>query len=159
MLDEETRAALRLRVTAFRAATPRRIFPPALHIGALPLGTLHVHCELDPDLMIADPGLRTDLAAQMVHDATALTPRPAAWLTRVGAPEPHDLDVAWLPAVRRAFAELDVEPTCIVVVTKLGWYDPVHDDGARWERPRIRAREQARLARGPQPRISPVRGR
>ncbi|MDT0201337.1 hypothetical protein [Nocardioides sp. AE5] len=122
MLDEPTQAALRLCVHALRASTPQRTFTPALHLGTL--GGEHVTLALDDDLLAADVGLRSDLAVELAQRAAAITDRPAAWLTRMGWPQPHDLDVAWLPVVRRGLAELGLVAACAVVVTKNGWYDP-----------------------------------
>src|SRR5690606_13754168 len=112
MLDEDTQAALRLCVHEFRASTVRRSFAPELHLGQL--RGRHLSWPIDDQLLRTDAGLRTDLALHLAERATVFDPRPSVWLTRVGLPEPHDVDAAWLPAVRRGFAELGVEPTCVV---------------------------------------------
>ena len=131
------RRDLRETVFALRSGTRLRLFAPELHVGTLG-GTAVTYPAADaPDL-----GLRAEIAAALVSRALGVTSfdlrGPEAWLTRVGMPEPHDLDLAWLPPLRRAFAEAGLAPRCVAVVTKHGWYDPVLDQRVVWDRLRIR---------------------
>jgi hypothetical protein len=115
------------------------VFTPELHVGALGGPAVIYAASQTPDV-----GLRAEIAAALVSRALEVTyvdgAGPEAWLTRVGWPEPHDLDLAWLPSLRRAFAEAGLAPRCVAVVTKQGWYDPVLDQRVVWDRLRIRAR-------------------
>ena len=129
------RRDLRDAVHGLRSGTRRRLFAPVLHVGTLG-GSEVVYAAGDA----LDLGLRAEIAAALVSRALVVAPRPEAWLTRVGRPEPHDVDLAWLPPVRRAFAEAGVSPRCVAVVTKNGWYDPVLDQTVVWDRLRIRSR-------------------
>ena len=129
------RRDLRDAVHALRSGTRRRLFAPVLHVGALGGPEVTYDAGDTPDL-----GLRAEIAAALLSRALVVVPRPEAWLTRVGTPGPHDVDLAWLPAVRRAFAEAGLTPRCVAVVTKNGWYDPVLDQTVVWDRLRIRSR-------------------
>jgi hypothetical protein len=129
------RRDLRETVFALRSGTRRRLFAPVLHVGALGGPAVAYDAGETTDL-----GLRAEIAAALLSRALLAAPGPEAWLTRAGLPEPHDLDLAWLPPVRRAFAEAGLVPRCVAVVTKSGWYDPVLDQRVQWERLRIRAR-------------------
>ena len=129
------RRDLRDAVHALRSGTRRRLFAPVLHVGTLGGPEVTYDAGDAPDL-----GLRAEIAAALVSRALVVAPGPEAWLTRVGTPEPHDVDLAWLPPVRRAFAEAGLTPRCVAVVTKNGWYDPVLDQTVVWDRLRIRSR-------------------
>ena len=129
------RRDLRDAVHALRSGTRRRLFAPVLHVGTL--GGPEVTCNAGDAL---DLGLRAEIAAALVSRALMVATEPEAWLTRVGTPEPHDVDLAWLPPVRRAFAEAGLTPRCVAVVTKNGWYDPVLDQLVVWDRLRFRDR-------------------
>src|SRR3546814_17708005 len=82
--------------------------------------------------------MRTEIAVALIHRSLTVTDRPSAWLTRAGVPQPHDLDMAWIPVLHRAFGLLEVAPRAVAVVTKTGWYDPLHEDGSTWPRLRVR---------------------
>jgi hypothetical protein len=129
------RRDLREAVHALRAGTRRRVFAPVLHVGTL--GGPEVTYDAGAGVEV---GLRAEIAAALVSRALVEVDRPEAWLTRVGEPEPHDVDLAWLPPVRRAFAEAGLRPRCVAVVTKNGWYDPFLDARVVWDRLRIRGR-------------------
>ena len=129
------RRDLREAVFALRSGTRRRLFTPVLHVGVLGGPAVTYAAGGTPDL-----GLRAEVAAALLSRALLATSGPEAWLTRVGQPEPHDLDLDWLPPVRRAFAEAGLAPRCVAVVTKGGWYDPVLDQRVVWDRLRMRAR-------------------
>src|SRR3546814_15463369 len=81
--------------------------------------------------------MRTEIAVALIHRSLTVTDRPAAWLTRAGVPQPHDLDMAWIPVLHRAFGMPEVAPHAVAVVTKTGWYDPLNEDGAHWQRQRV----------------------
>lgn len=130
--DESMHVALRREVFALRRSTRARVFAPRVHVG---LPSTENHAVPDPGP--ADHALRTDLIAGLLRmqDEDA---RPAVWLTRVGAPEPHDLDVAWLAAARAAFSEAEVALPWFVVITKSGWHRPTTGEGRTWQRLRLR---------------------
>lgn len=128
-------AALRRAVFALRTRERRRVFPARLHLGD-PDGDQVVHA-LGPQGY--DDGLRTDIAASVLRRRPGGEPG-AAWLTRPGVPEPHDLDALWLPALLRALSEAGEEPRWLAVVTKAGWYAPLTGQRATWQRLRIRRR-------------------
>ena len=88
----------------------------------------------DPTL---DAGLRADVAHLLLDGLDEEEPL-AVWLTRVGWPEPHDVDRLWLAAVLQACGERPHLPRWVAVVTKNGWYDPLHGDHVVWKRLRIR---------------------
>ena len=128
---------LRLAVFALRSGERRRRFPPALHVGR-PGGSAMTYVE-ESGLPL-DPGLRVEIASALLSRALLEEECPAAWLTRVGSPDPHDVDADWLASVRRAFDEAGLLPRCVAVVTKQGWYDPWSGERVVWDRLRIRNR-------------------
>ncbi|QIX26433.1 hypothetical protein ncot_07325 [Nocardioides sp. JQ2195] len=143
MVDPELRAELRLAVHRLRRTTRQRVFAPTLHVGALfgesitwPLAEIGAIRPTDAEPV--DVGLAGEIVAALLSRALLVEDRPAAWLTRVGFPEPHDLDLAWLPVASRVFTEAGIRPRGLVVVTKNGWYEPLGDDRATWARLRVR---------------------
>ena len=84
-----------------------------------------------------DAALRFEIALALMErfDKQAPAGTPWMWLTRTGAPDTHDLDLAWLSGVlaAAAAASRDVE---FVVVTRQGWYDPRSGAVQRWARVR-----------------------
>jgi hypothetical protein len=130
LLDESMQAALRREVFALRRHTRARVFPPRIHVG-LPSGS---H-DAVPDPSSADHALRTDLVAALLRQQTGA---PGAWLTRVGFPELHDLDLAWWSAARSAFAEAETPLPWFVVITKSGWHRPETGEQRSWQRLRLR---------------------
>lgn len=134
MVDADTRAELRLLVHRFRRETRRRVFSPVLHLGALDGARLDWALDETPT---PDVGLRAEILAALVSRARLEHERPAVWLTRMGIPLPHDLDLAWAPVAARALAEAELTPRCVAVVTKAGWYEPLGDDRATWTRLRV----------------------
>jgi hypothetical protein len=131
-LDDATYAALRRAVFTLRRSTRARVFAPAIHVG-LPDRPQH---ELVQPFR-PDHTLRTDVVAGLLRMQDTET-LPAAWLTRVGAPEPHDLDMAWLAAARAAFSEAGAPLPWFVVVTKAGWHRPATGEQRTWQRLRLR---------------------
>jgi len=110
LLDDSMHAALRREVFALRRGTRARVFGPRLQVG-LPSGEY----AAVPDPGRADQALRTDLVAGLLRMAPDGS--PGAWLTRVGQPVMHDLDLLWWAAARGAFAEAGVPLPWFVVVT------------------------------------------
>ncbi|RYP84964.1 hypothetical protein EKO23_14485 [Nocardioides guangzhouensis] len=131
------RRDLRQAVSDLRTGVRRRRFAPMLHVGRLGGPVVTWPDDGTDDL---DGGLREEVAAAVLSRALLTSAEPEAWLTREGHPEPHDVDLAWLPVVRRVFAEAGLAPRCVAVVTKNGWYDPVLEERVVWERLRIRDR-------------------
>ena len=131
------RRDLRQAVFDLRAGVRRRRFAPVLHVGRL--GSSVVSWP-DDGADALDGGLREEVAAALLSRALLASAAPEAWLTRQGHPDPHDADLAWLPPVRRVFAEAGLVPRCVAVVTKNGWYDPVLGERVTWDRLRIRDR-------------------
>lgn len=136
MLPDDLRAALREEVYRLRRAERRWWFPPAVHVGR----PGHEPARFDVRAGDAiDAGLARDAAAALLSRALVTTDAPAAWLTRPGVPEPHDLDAVWAPALAEAFDAAGRRPGFVAVVTKNGWYEPHGSDRAEWKRLRIRA--------------------
>jgi hypothetical protein len=134
--DRASRAELRRLVFTLRSGTRRRIFPPCVHIGD-PDGD-HEAFVLEEPL---DAALRADVLHRMLDglgDDELDLHHVAMWLTRVGWPEPHDLDRAWLATALRVFAERGSPPRWFAIVTKNGWYDALGRDRVIWKRLRIR---------------------
>lgn len=131
--DRETRAQLRRLVFGLRSGERRRIFPTRLLAGD-PTGVQRSYVDDGPGL---DAGLRAD-AVHLLLDGLDEEEPLAVWLTRVGWPEPHDVDRLWLAAVLQACGERPQLPRWVAVVTKNGWYDPLHGDHVVWKRLRIR---------------------
>lgn len=131
-LDPATYAALRLAVFGLRRGTRARSFPPVLHMGSL--GEQELTVTIDP--RAADHGLRADVLARLLELQD--DPAPAVWLTRVGFPDVHDLDLAWLAAASSAFAEAGAPLPWFVVVTKNGWTRPATGETRSWHRLRLR---------------------
>lgn len=128
-------------------AEPRRRFPAVLHVGR-PGGPEAVRPALDP---ADDHSLRVEVLEAMLRRVRALptdlpadlpTDLPAApalvWLTRPGPLVLQDVDAAWGAATRAAAAELGTDPLALVVVTRVGWWEPATGSGRRWRRLRVR---------------------
>jgi len=133
LLDAETRATLRRAVFGLRAGQRRRVFPAQVHVG-------------DPDVepttytddgAVLDDALRTDIVAALLRQQPEGR-TSAVWISRVGVPEPHDLDLAWTRPCLAAFAEADETPAWFAVITKRGWYAPLSGESATWQRLRLR---------------------
>lgn len=120
----------RAAVLDFREGEPRRHPPLSIHLGSP--GVSSARYVVGPGQRL-DPALRADLAAALLQRARRDDPRPVAWLTRDGGPGAHDADLAWLFATRTAFAEAAL-PATFVVVTRVGWRDPVTGVGRQWRR-------------------------
>ncbi len=108
-------------------AQRRRRLPSVVHVGepaAAPARFVLGDTRLDH-------ALRTDVLEAMVRRVRA--PEPLVWLTRAGAPDPQDVDLAWLAAARAASGELG-RPLPMVVVTRHGWRDPGTGCARTWAR-------------------------
>lgn len=142
-IDHATHLALRAAVLQHREAERRRLFPPVLHAG-IPGGPSFSHVEAGTRL---DSGLRTDVAAALLHRAAGVAPGTGCpgfvWLTRPGALALHDADVVWAAGVSAAAAETGL-PASLVVVTRAGWWDPA--SGVRREWRRLRRQRPGRCA-------------
>jgi hypothetical protein len=128
--DDSMHAALRREVFSLRRRTRARVFEPRIHVGLL-----SGEYDAVPEPSSADHALRTDLVAGLLRMQAGT---PGAWLTRVGFPEPHDLDLAWWAAARAAFAEAEVPLPWFVVITKSGWHRPATGERRAWQRLRLR---------------------
>ncbi len=129
--DEVARAELRRLVFGLRSGERRRIFPTRIHVGD-PEGEQAAY--VDEEL---DAALRADVLHALL-DQLDEEPPLAAWLTRVGWPDPHDTDRLGLATLRQVFDERGLTPRWIAVVTKNGWYDALGEDRVVWKRLRIR---------------------
>ncbi|NYE37893.1 hypothetical protein F4692_003038 [Nocardioides cavernae] len=144
-VDRRTHVLLRAAVVDLVEREQARRFAPTVHAGAPGRSVRHVD---DPAL--GDAGARADVVLAMLRAVSGRTPDPLLWLTRPGELSPHDVDLRWLaPAAwaSRAYG-LDVG---LVVVTRLGWFDPVSGVCREWRR--LRPGPRARTMPGtPAPR-------
>lgn len=127
--------ALRAAVLELKECERRRVFPVAVHAGTP--GVFTATHRVAPRAG-TDHGLRTDLASALLLRAAAGGPSPRAWLTRPGALVLHDADVAWSAAFAAAAAEAGLAVP-FVVVTRVGWFDPVSGVRREWRRLRRRS--------------------
>src|SRR5690349_8834185 len=132
-VDAEARAALRRAVFALRSGERRRIFPAQLHVGDPDRQPTTYTIDGSP----LDDGLRTDLVAAMLRRQPE-GQASAVWITRVGVPEPHDVDLTWTRPCLAAFAAADEIPRWFAVITKRGWYAPISGETVVWQRLRLR---------------------
>lgn len=119
----------------FKGGERRRNFPATVYVGPLPGAPGAAAYRVGPADGL-DDALRTDIVGALLTRAGELA-APVCWLTRVGEPVPHDLDVEWSFAARQAFAERGV-PGCFLVLTKRGWYEPGTGERRTWKRLRDR---------------------
>ena len=133
VVDAETRATLRRAVFALRSRERRRVFPAQVHVGD-PEGD---HATYTDDGTGLDESLRTDVVAALLRQQPE-GQRSAVWVTRVGVPELHDLDVAWTSPCLSAFAEAGETPAWFAIITKRGWYAPMSGESVTWQRLRLR---------------------
>lgn len=126
---------LRREVAALRARETRRVFDAAVSVGVLG-GERDSFVARAADRELLDAALRVDVVCGLLEDAD-----PAwrtAWLTRAGEVDPHDMDVAWASAARRAFAIQDRPLQAFYVITRYGWRDVVSGEQRSWKRLRTR---------------------
>ncbi len=127
-------AQLRLEVAALRRRESRRVFDAAVSVGQLG-GVRDSFVVRAADLGVVDAGLQVDLLCTLLESAD-----PgwcAAWLTRAGEIDLHDVDVAWMSAARRAFAIHERELVGFYVITRHGWRDMSTGQQRVWKRLRV----------------------
>jgi hypothetical protein len=120
-------------VGRLRQRERRRRFDPEVHLGTLGAGSVALRLEGDQALAM-DAALRIDLAARLVTAAEQVT---TAWLVRPGAPDPHDLDLGWLSALRMALGTHGLDLHRFFAVTRYGWLDVVSGERRTWKRLRL----------------------
>ncbi|WP_193607132.1 hypothetical protein [Nocardioides lijunqiniae] len=125
---------LRRAVLDHATAEHRRRFLPLVHVGLPGERETVFAVRLDEP---TDHALRTDIVSAMVRRVRRPGPTAMVWLTRPGALEPQDVDLAWLAAARSAYGELAL-PLVMVVVNRHGWRDPRSGAECRWQRLRPR---------------------
>lgn len=128
------RNLLRREVGRFRAGESRRVFDASVHVGLLagPRTGFVIRAQ---DLPAVDAALRTDVVATLLEDSPPTW--RTAWLVRPGTPEPHDLDVSWLAAMRAAAGMHDRPFDGCYVLTRAGWRDLVSGESRTWARLRL----------------------
>lgn len=132
-LARDLERMLRRAVWEHATAERRRRHLPVLRVG-VPGGRQLLYPDR-PDEP-TDPALRADIVAAMRH-RTGLA-RPLVWLTRPGDLDLQDIDMRWLGAARRAYAEAEL-PLVFVVANRHGWRDPRSGLTRTWQRLRIRS--------------------
>lgn len=130
-LAPSRRRALRRAVLEHTQRERRRRHLCLVHVGT-PGGSQVIVPVHDGE---TDHALRVDVLAA----AFARVPGPdvLVWLSRAGPLELQDVDAAWLAAALCAAAEADRDLT-MVVVTRLGWWDPRSGVRTTWLRLRQR---------------------
>jgi hypothetical protein len=130
----DLRSLLRTEVGLFRARESRRVFDTSVHVGALG-GPRDSFVERAQDLPAMDAALRADVVAALV-DETGDACRQV-WLTRIGVPQLHDLDLAWLAAARTGFGMHGRPLDGFYALTRTGWLDVLTGDRHTWRRLRL----------------------
>jgi hypothetical protein len=127
-------ALLRLEVGRLRRRETRRTFDSALYVGTLD-GERDSFTLPLRDAPAIDAGVRTDVVCTLLErtDPALRT----LWLVRPGDPEPHDADLAWAGAARRAFALHERPLDGCYVITRYGWLDLDSGRSRAWKRLRI----------------------
>lgn len=133
-LAADLAASLRRLVLAFKATERRRVFAPVLWLGSPDGPSTTYGIRADEDL---DAALRTEVVAAALLRSRGDVDAPLVWLTRPGQLTWHDVDAAWLMAAGTAYAEAGI-PLTMIVVTRLGWYDPRSGVRRQWRRLRQR---------------------
>lgn len=132
---------LRLEVGVLRVRHDHgRNVSPALHLGVPGGRRVVAPLPSTVDPLLADAGLRTDLAARLGELALDRGLPLHAWLTRGGDLELLAGDRAWWPALHGALAASGRAPAGLHVVTKTGWRDVLSGERRTWKRLRVRSR-------------------
>ena len=131
-MSRTDQARLRRLVLDHKVAERRHRFPAVLHLGGP--GRPEVG-RLDESTQTLDHALRCEVLGALLRRA-ADTP-VLAWLTRPGALDVQDVDLAWLRAVAAVNGETG-RSLRYVVVTRTGWRDPRSGAGRTWARLRQR---------------------
>lgn len=127
-------ALLRLEVGRLRRRETRRAFDSAVYVGTLdgPRDSFALPLR---DVPALDAGVRTDVVCALL--ARTGPELRTMWLVRPGRPEPHDADLEWQGAARRAFAFHDRPLEGCYVITRYGWRDLDSGRSRTWKRLRI----------------------
>lgn len=133
-VDPVLAAVLRRAVVDHSRTERRRTFPTLVHVG-VPGGSEAIFAVVPGEPL--DHGLRSDVVAALLQRTRRGRMVPMVWLTRPGPLVLEDVDAQWLSAARSAAAEAGVALT-MVVVTRLGWFDPRSGAGRVWKRVRQR---------------------
>jgi hypothetical protein len=133
-ITPELRRTLREEVGRFRLRESRRVFDVAVQVGVLggPRDSFVVRAQ---DLPAVDAALRVDVLASLLAGADPSW--RAAWVLRPGTPEPHDLDLHWFAAARRAFGIHGRPLDGFFALTRYGWRDVVTGESRTWKRLRL----------------------
>ncbi len=126
---------LRQEVGRLRDRESRRIFDPSVHVGELG-GRSAGFVLRARDQPVLDAAMRVDISCRLVADG--IGSRHTAWLVRPGTPDPHDLDLAWLAALRTAFGIHGRTLDGCYALTRSGWRDVLTDEQQVWARLRLR---------------------
>lgn len=125
---------LREEVGRFRQREQRRRFDAAVYVGRLG-GARDAFVVRAMDLPAVDAALRVDVLSSLLDAGDPAW--ETAWLMRPGMPEPHDADLAWFSAARRAFAIHDRTLAAFYAITRYGWRDVVTGESRTWKRLRL----------------------
>ena len=142
-----TRAVWRREVGEFRAGEQRRRHPLRVHVGE-PGGWRETIDLPWPEPLWHDTGLRVDVVSALLARTDPRTVIAAhGWITRPGAPELHDADLAWYAAAVLGWGAHGVVLSSFHAVTRSGWVDVVTGERRAWKR--LRLGPGARGARRP----------
>jgi len=125
---------LREEVGRFRQREQRRRFDAAVYVGRLG-GARDSFVVRAMDLPAVDVALRVDVLSSLLDHGDPEW--QTAWLMRPGTPEPHDADLEWFAAARRAFAIHDRPLTGFYAITRYGWREVVTGESRTWKRLRL----------------------
>jgi hypothetical protein len=128
-IDKLTHQVLRAAVLHLKESESRRRFPVSIHVG-FPGHSRSWTCL---DGLLPDHGMRCDLALALLQPDRDGAPTPYAWLTRPGSLSIHDVDLPWSSAFSWAAEACGVAAN-LVVVTRVGWFDPVSGVSREWRR-------------------------
>lgn len=117
-----------------RERESRRVFDLAVSVGTL-AGVHDSFVVRAQDLPAVDAGLRIDVMSSLVEQAPP--GQVAAWVTRAGGPDPHDLDLEWLSATTVAFGIHARRLAGFYAITRSGWLDVRTGERRTWKRLRL----------------------
>ncbi len=129
--DAERRLLLGAEVGRLRLRETRRAFDPSVQVGLLD-GDRVGFVLRAKDRPALDAALMRDVADRLVEESRSSW--RTAWVVRPGDPDPHDLDLQWLAAVRPAFGSHDRTMEGCFVVTPGGWRDLLTEETRTWVR-------------------------
>ena len=132
----DPRAAWRREVGEFRAREQRRRHPLGVHVGEP--GGWRETVELPwPESSCSDAGLRLDVVTALLGRTDPAVTAAHGWLTRPGAPEVHDADLAWHAAARHAWEVHGLVLSGFHALTRTGWVDVLTGEHRVWKRLRL----------------------